>query len=103
MYCVVYEFTVDKKNEEKFKKLWHELTLKIIEECHSAGSRLHCVDNNENTWVAYAQWPSKEIYDNTPTKVSYEKIRQEFLSTCNSVGVIYQMECVDNLFTLSST
>jgi quinol monooxygenase YgiN len=99
IYCVVYEFFVEQQHEEEFKKLWHELTVRILKESGSMGSRLHKVSEPENTWVAYAQWPSKQVYENTPEKVSYEDIRERFLNTCAGIRIAYQMECIDNLFT----
>lgn len=97
MYCVIYEFTVEPHNEKRFKHLWHELTLRINAECGTLGSRLHKVIETENLWVAYAQWSSKEVYDNTPEKVSYEDIRQHFLESISGITIAYQMECVDDL------
>jgi quinol monooxygenase YgiN len=98
MYCVIYEFTVDQHNENQFKKLWHELTLCIKAESKSLGSRLHKSIESENTWIAYAQWPSKQTYDNTPEEVTYEAIRQQFLATISGIKIVYEMECVDDLF-----
>lgn len=97
MFSVVYEFTVEKQQQDKFKQLWHELTLRIRDESSSLGASLHKVSDDDTTWVAYAQWQSKLIYDNTPDKVTYDELRQMFIATCSSIKIVYQLECVDNL------
>lgn len=98
MHCVIYEFTVEKDQQDKFKELWHQLTLRIRDESGSLGSRLHKVIEDEITWVAYAQWPSQLIYDSTPEDVSYSDLQAEFIATCSGIKILYQLECVDNLF-----
>lgn len=97
MFCVIYEFIVDQKHEQAFKNLWHQLTLCIQQESGSLGSRLHKVVDAENIWVAYAQWPSKTIYDETPEHVSYNDIRQQFIATISGIKILYQMDSVDDL------
>jgi quinol monooxygenase YgiN len=97
MFCVLYEFTVDQSQQSQFKNLWHQLTIRIRDESGSMGSRLHKVIDDDITWIAYAVWPSKNIYDQTPEKVSYDDIRQLFLQTCSQIKILSQMECVDNL------
>ncbi len=97
MYCVVYEFIVDEEQEEEFKSLWNQLTLCIRNESGSLGSRLHKALELENTWVAYAQWPSHEIYSDSRQHITYEEVRQQFLQTCKGIRIVYQMDLEDDL------
>lgn len=98
MFCVIYEFTVNISQQERFKDLWHQLTLRIRSESNSSGSRLHKVIDDDITWVAYAQWPSRSDYENTPEKVSYQDLQEHFVETCAGIKILYQLECIDNLF-----
>lgn len=97
MFCILYEFTVDTHQEDNFKSLWHQLTLKIKEDKSSLGARLHKVLEVENTWLAYAQWVSEEEYNNSPTDKYFEMLREKFLETCRGIKILYQLECVDDL------
>jgi quinol monooxygenase YgiN len=99
MFCVMYEFTVDQDQEENFKHLWHELTLKIKEDNSSLGSRLHKLTDVENTWLAYASWSSEKDYEKSPDDDRFNRLREEFLETCRGIKILYQMEVVDDLLT----
>lgn len=52
------------QNENEFKEIWHKLTLIIKEARGGLGSRLHKDKTKENLWVAYAQWPSENAWNN---------------------------------------
>lgn len=98
MFCVIYEFIVEKSQQDRFKELWHQLSLRIRSESESLGSRLHKVIDDEETWIAYAQWPARSVYENTPENVSYSDVQELFVETCKGIKILYQMDCVDNLF-----
>jgi quinol monooxygenase YgiN len=59
---VIYEFEIKPEHENAFKTIWHKLTLAIRKDFGSLGSRLHKATNKEHTWVAYAQWPTEDIW-----------------------------------------
>lgn len=61
MYCVVYEFQVIPGENLRFEKAWSEFTEAIFRVRGSLGSRLHKTIAPD-VYVAYAQWPSKEIF-----------------------------------------
>ena len=62
MFTVIYSFKVKPNQVEKFIHGWEGLTKLIYEFERSLGSRLHKV--GELDYIAYAQWPSKETFDN---------------------------------------
>lgn len=46
--------------EQSFQQAWKVVTKLIMKERGGLGSRLHQADNHD--WVAYAQWPSKDMW-----------------------------------------
>lgn len=97
MYCVVYEFTVAVENAEKFQSAWRELTLYFKNNCESSGSRLHRVIDDETKWVAYAQWPSTDAYEQDIPDANLAVTRQAFLSAILNIQIVYQMTVADDL------
>lgn len=61
MIGILLEFEVKKGFEDKFLKAWDETTEIIYRNFGSLGSRLH--REEEGLYVAYAQWPSIEVYE----------------------------------------
>lgn len=61
MFAVIYRWRVDEKDEEEFRRRWHEITADIVAHHGGGGSRLHRAENGD--WVAYARWPSKADRD----------------------------------------
>ena len=47
--------------EEEFQKAWETVTRQIRDYEGGLGSRLHTA--SDGTWVAYAQWPSREMWE----------------------------------------
>ncbi len=62
MFAVILEFDVIEGMEEQFKVAWAETTELIYQHFASLGSRLHHSENG--TFIAYAQWPSLDVYEN---------------------------------------
>jgi len=60
MLAVLLEFNVKHGAEEEFIVYWKKTTQIIYEKFGSLGSKLHRSDND--TFIAYAQWPSADIY-----------------------------------------
>jgi len=47
--------------EQSFQDAWQEVTRQLIRERGGRGSRLHRSSDGE--WIAYAQWPSRQIWE----------------------------------------
>jgi hypothetical protein len=61
MYIVVYHWQLRPGCEDTFREGWRRVTRALRAERGSLGSRLHRAD--DGTWVAYAQWPSREQFE----------------------------------------
>ncbi len=70
MFCVVYEFKVKEGANLEFESAWADFTEAIFRVCGSLGSRLHKTDNPQ-IYIAYAQWPSREIFYRDLPQESY--------------------------------
>ena len=96
MYCVIYRFKIQSGKDDLFIKSWEEVTKAFSNYCEALGSRLH--KNNEDDYIAYAQWPSKETLDNAelPPEIlqgAHAKMR----SCCVSVEVLFELTAVSDL------
>lgn len=58
MIVFLYRWKVKAGLEEQFVQNWSIITVAILRQCGSYGSRLHQTENGE--FVGYAQWPDKE-------------------------------------------
>ena len=65
----------------------------------SLGSRLHKLNDQE--YIAYAQWPNQNIFDNAGNNLPNEanSIRKKMKEACSSIQTVYKMEMVENLLT----
>lgn len=101
MFIVMYEFKIKKGKDEPFIKAWVDHTEFVYAQRGSLGSRLHETET-EDTYVAYAQWPSKEqwrvsstVYEESPPETLLQM--KELLV---SSKVVRQLSvCADNLKT----
>ena len=97
MYIVIYEFKVKENNTQKFIDSWKAMTnlLKLHE--GSLGSRLH--KQKELHYIAYAQWPSKEIFDNSGKKLpkNVSEIRKNMTNSCEVIKTAYHLEVEEGL------
>lgn len=59
MHCILYRFEIHPDKEEQFNAAWDEITRGYLAHCGALGSRLHRVDRT--TFIAYAQWPDKQV------------------------------------------
>lgn len=73
---VLYRWKLKSGHEAQVEKAWTEVTKALLAK-GSLGSRLHHGD--DDTWYAYAQWPSAEIRQSA------------FASTADMDGAIKQM------------
>lgn len=99
MFCVIYEFTVMPEKEAEFKSAWHDLTLKIQSIRGGLGSRLHKKIDENNLWIAYAQWPNRETWQNRSSNEALTKLRNVLVNTCVSIRTVYELDVVDDLLS----
>lgn len=97
MFCVVYSFQVKPNLNDQFIKAWHDLTNIIYNNAGSLGSRLHRESNNH--YVAYAQWPDKESWENASAKLPEESkfISQLMKDSCEKIETLYDLDVIDDL------
>ena len=62
MYIAIYEFEVKPGRSQDFEQSWATVTDAIRQHRGSLGSRLHRSADTPSVYVAYAQWPSAEVY-----------------------------------------
>ena len=96
MFCIIYRFKIHQGEEETFIKSWEEVTKAFKMHCHALGSRLH--KNDDCEYIAYAQWPSKEVCDKAELpeevkKVAFDKMR----SCCQIVEVLFELTPISDL------
>ena len=60
MFIALYRWKLKEGCEGRFREGWRRRTREFYERCGSLGSRLHRAE--DGTWVAYAQWPSREAW-----------------------------------------
>ncbi|MFN8671727.1 MAG: antibiotic biosynthesis monooxygenase [Candidatus Sericytochromatia bacterium] len=61
MFIVIYQWQIKEAKEPQFIENWEKLTNIIYKKFGSLGSRLHKVSDNH--FLAYAQWPNKELWE----------------------------------------
>jgi len=98
MFTVVYEFRVNPGLEEVFHLHWRDVTRLIQEERKSLGSRLH--RSKDGSFIAYAQWPSREMWSNPPVSSPALAKAVEQMNAClNHFEIKLELEVVDDLLT----
>ena len=99
MYIVLYSFKLKPNKTLDFIKGWEGLTTLIYQYEGSLGSRLHKKDTLD--YIAYAQWPSKDIFDNSgknlPEKAN--EYRDLMRSSCEEIEIISKAEMVKDLLS----
>jgi heme-degrading monooxygenase HmoA len=60
-FAVIYRWRLKPGHEAVFEEAWRRMTVAIREKRGGLGSRLHKAD--DGTWVAYAQWPTREAWE----------------------------------------
>ncbi len=96
MFVALYEFKVKSGFEKQFETNWHTVTESIYKTRGSLGSRLHKA--SDNTYVAYAQWPSEEQFNlDIPLPEEATKARALMKEACSELSLIKQMIVKDDL------
>jgi len=84
MLAVVLEFDVSEGMENQFRQAWIETTEIIYQNFGSLGSRLHQADNGK--FIAYAQWPSLDVYESDHHWPEGSKNAREAMRKCLKNG-----------------
>lgn len=97
MFAVIYKFEIIPSKEDSFIDAWKALTELIYKHEGSLGSRLHKSDNN--IYLAYAQWPSKILWENSGNKMPAEadEVRRQMKESCVKIETVHTMEMVEDL------
>ena len=103
MYVVLYSFKVKPKQVDAFIEGWKGLTNLIYQYEGSLGSRLHKKEPLE--YIAYAQWPSKDIFENSGGSLPKEanSFRDLMRASCEAIEVIDKLEVVEDLLKQNSS
>jgi len=98
MLAVLLEFNVKPGAEEEFIRYWEKTTQIIYKKFGSLGSKLHKSD--KDTYIAYAQWPSLDIY-NTEQDWSKEEtaVREKMRATLvnGKPSVLHKLSVISDL------
>lgn len=98
MFSVIYTFKVKAGQEKALMESWKGLTHLIYKYEGSLGSKLHR-DQNGN-FVAYAQWPSKEVWENAGSKLpkqETDRFRKQMKNSCIQIETEYELDLVEDL------
>ena len=97
MRVIIYQFEVRENEDSNFISAWKELTELIFKHEGSLGSRLPKTD--DNTYIAYAQWPDALTYENAGSNLpeSANAIRQKMRNACESIKTLYELDVVEDL------
>ncbi len=101
MFIAVYEFKIKAGQEQEFQKAWTNVTDSIAKHRGALGSRLHKTEMS-GVFVAYAQWPSREMYfdESGAKKFSAEENleRNKMKAATEYIKTVYLMEVVEDRF-----
>ena len=97
MYIVLYTFDVKPDKEEDFIKGWKGLTELIYKYEGSLGSRLH--RDNEQNYIAYAQWPDKNTFEQSGNNLPEEAnhYRNLMRASCEKIETLKKMDVLEDL------
>ena len=96
MFCVVYTWDVAPEHEAAFQAAWSKLTGLIQAHCGGLGSRLHRGEGGR--MVAYAQWPSRETWEQSSLKTpEADALRAEMARTGTRAVPPLLLEMVEDL------
>lgn len=103
MYVVLYSFKVKPKQVDAFIEGWNGLTNLIYQYEGSLGSRLHKKDRLN--FIAYAQWPSKDKFENSGGNLPEEAddFRDLMRASCDTIEVLHELEVVEDLLKQNSS
>lgn len=108
MFAVVYSFKVKPGMETQFVESWSRVTRDLYEHANSLGSRLHRVqatdagtrtDAGAVEFIAYAQWPTRELWETTNVSADPEvqQARARMREACTGIETLYELEVAADL------
>jgi len=97
MFCVIYKFEVKEGMNQAFISAWEGLTSIIYHHEGSLGSRLH--KESESTYIAYAQWPSREIWRNSGNKLPREasEYKAKMYDSCKNSSILNELDMIKDV------
>lgn len=97
MFAVLYKFSPLPGKTDVFLEGWHGMTKLIRDHEGGLGSRLHRVSDTE--YIAYAQWPDRETWENSGEKLPPEagQFRKMMRESCEEILTMHTMDVVDDL------
>lgn len=96
MFVVMYRWKLKDGTENAFQEAWATRTKEIKVEAGGLGSRLHKSD--DHSWIAYAQWPSKEIWVEAVGKPGSPSMAAQIMKEATeSFEILHTMEVVKDL------
>jgi len=60
-FAVLYQWEIKPGKVRQFAAAWSEMTEALRSQRGALGSRLH--RSEQGTWMAYAQWPTRALYE----------------------------------------
>lgn len=78
--AVLYRWRLRPGTEATFREAWRTLTDAIRVQRGGLGSRLH--RGEDGTWWAYAQWPSRERWDEAQALPAVDEAASQALRAC---------------------
>lgn len=93
MYCLSYRFELYEptdENAERFIACWSGMTEFFKSEAGALGSRLH--QGEDGAFYAYAQWPSKDVFDaadNIVPDENFVNMRMAWAELCRPSQVLW--------------
>ncbi len=99
MFCVIYAFHVLPGKEDDFLQAWADMTHLIRKHEGGWGSRLH--HEKEGTYLAYAQWPDRETWENSGNKLPPEadEVRTTMRASCEQIETLHTMDMLMDLLS----
>ncbi len=99
MFVAIYSFHVKPSAEKPFLESWEALTILIRDHLGAWGSRIHKSDE-DNIYIAYAQWPSRDFWEKDSNGLMPEEAdshRQTMRASCEEIKTVYRLEMVSDL------
>jgi len=102
MFCVIYKWNVKPGREDEFRDTWRVITEAIFKQHGSLGSRMH--SNEDGSWIAYAQWPTRDLWENHSDTLGMELTRlKQKECLLEDVQVLMKLTMTDDLLRDSLT
>jgi len=99
MFIALYEFRAKPGRDEDLQSAWARLTDAIYRVRGSLGSRLHRTEN-PSVYVAYAQWPSREVFERQVDPSSFtpaeNAARAALADAAEAIITVYSMDVLDD-------